>query len=182
MNNQISQRPGGHDPQRNLQAELEAANPHVIDVSANTSNRLPGTATSRIAARRRQARRKNQALKTIVGVVFGGLFLIATIALLVAYAAGGFLYTLDAPAEVESGFAALIAAEIAIYGTVAVVGLMGFGIWLYALVDLAGGTFDDSNQKLVWVLIVVLCGTVGAIIYLIMGDEQTRSSARARRN
>ena len=203
MNNPIPPHLKGHDPQEklqadfeamnrpaanvpatpksNLQAEFEAMNRPAAIVATTTQGRLPGTATSRIAARRRQARRKNHALNALLIVVLGGFFLIAMIALLIAYAAGGFLNSMDAPPEVESGVAALITAEIVIYGTIAVIGLIGFGIWLYALVDLVGRPFEDSNQKLVWVLVIVLCGTVGAIIYLMMGDEQTRSSSRVRR-
>ena len=191
------------DPQKKLQADFEAMNPSVgretplektseqaelekikrpvVNVFISTSNKLAGTATSRIASRRRQARLKNQAVNTVVVVVFAGIFLVGSLALLIAYATGEFLSEFDAPTGVKNGLAAFVTAEVVLYGTIGVVGLIGFGIWLYALVDLVGKPFDDGNQKLIWVLIVIFCGTVGAVIYLMMGDESSRYSSRGRR-
>lgn len=46
------------------------------------------------------------------------------------------------------------------------------GIWIWALVD-AIRVPDDSmyneGNKLIWVLVIVFTGTIGAIIYLIIG-------------
>jgi hypothetical protein len=50
--------------------------------------------------------------------------------------------------------------------------LVGLGLWIYALVD-AIRVPDDysyrSGTKLVWVLVIVLAGIVGAIVYLLVG-------------
>ena len=37
--------------------------------------------------------------------------------------------------------------------------------WIFMLVDAARRNFKDENDKVVWILIVVLLGLLGAIIY-----------------
>lgn len=50
--------------------------------------------------------------------------------------------------------------------------LAGIGFWIWALVD-AVKVPDDSmfraGSKLIWVLVIVLTGWIGAIIYLVVG-------------
>ncbi len=55
---------------------------------------------------------------------------------------------------------------------IVVLALAAFLVWLWALVDVVN-VADDSmfraGNKLVWVLVIVLAGVVGAIIYLVVG-------------
>ena len=55
--------------------------------------------------------------------------------------------------------------------------LASFVIWIVALVDVVRRQFLDSTTKLVWVLVIVLAHTLGAIIYLIIGRRQGTLSA-----
>jgi hypothetical protein len=49
-----------------------------------------------------------------------------------------------------------------------VIGLVMFIIWIIMLIDLSKREFPDSNTKIIWILIMVLCGGIGAIIYYFM--------------
>lgn len=57
-------------------------------------------------------------------------------------------------------------------GVFVVIALTGFAFWIWALVDVVK-VQDDSmfraGNKLVWVLVIVLTGWIGAIIYLVVG-------------
>jgi hypothetical protein len=48
----------------------------------------------------------------------------------------------------------------------------GFAVWIWALVDVVRVPDESmfrAGNKLIWVLVVVLAGFVGAIVYLIVG-------------
>ena len=51
----------------------------------------------------------------------------------------------------------------------AVIGIAIFVIWLWALIDAIKNPALDSTMKLVWVLVIVFTGILGAILYLILG-------------
>ncbi len=40
-----------------------------------------------------------------------------------------------------------------------------FAFWIWMLVDCVTKNFKKENDKIVWVLVIVLAGFVGAIIY-----------------
>ncbi|MFN2458210.1 MAG: PLDc N-terminal domain-containing protein [Chitinophagaceae bacterium] len=46
-----------------------------------------------------------------------------------------------------------------------------FLIWVYALVDVLRSRFAGRNEKLIWVLVVLLFSTLGAIVYLFIGRK-----------
>jgi len=50
-------------------------------------------------------------------------------------------------------------------------------LWLWALIDCVQRDFDE-NEKIVWVLIIVLLNWLGAIIYLIIGRGRGRKPIR----
>lgn len=43
---------------------------------------------------------------------------------------------------------------------------------LIALIDILRSNFKDKNDKLIWVLIVLFLGILGAILYFILGKKQ----------
>lgn len=43
------------------------------------------------------------------------------------------------------------------------------GFWIYTIVDIAKSRFVDDTNKIVWLLVVVLTGVIGSIIYWIFG-------------
>jgi hypothetical protein len=58
------------------------------------------------------------------------------------------------------------------FGLFTLIAIAGFGLWVWALVDAIQVSDDaqyQSGTKVVWVLVIVLTGFVGAIIYLLIG-------------
>ena len=44
--------------------------------------------------------------------------------------------------------------------------------WVTALIDLLKREFPGENEKLIWVLVVVLTGLIGALIYWYTGRDK----------
>ena len=57
---------------------------------------------------------------------------------------------------------------------VAAAGLMlgAMVLWVCALVDVLKKEFPGENEKLMWILIIVLTGWIGALIYWFIGREK----------
>ena len=53
--------------------------------------------------------------------------------------------------------------ELAFFGVMA---LMLFSLWIRALVDCVRNEPSEGNDKLIWVLVILLASWLGAIIYL----------------
>jgi hypothetical protein len=49
------------------------------------------------------------------------------------------------------------------------IGVLGLILWIVALVDCVQREFRSPNDKVIWVLVIVLVHTIGAIIYLVVG-------------
>lgn len=45
-------------------------------------------------------------------------------------------------------------------------------LWIIALVDILKSNFKDSNNKILWVLVVILLPVIGSILYFIIGKNQ----------
>jgi hypothetical protein len=69
----------------------------------------------------------------------------------------------DAAGALIGGMFGLLWLGFAALGCVALV------FWIYALVDAVKRDFPGENEKLIWVLIVVLAGWIGALIYWFVG-------------
>jgi hypothetical protein len=51
-------------------------------------------------------------------------------------------------------------------------------LWVVALVDVLRREFAGENEKLIWILVVILTGWIGALIYWFVGrDKGTLVSA-----
>jgi hypothetical protein len=48
------------------------------------------------------------------------------------------------------------------------------GFWVWMIVDCAQHTPDEGNLKLVWILIIVLTGWIGALIYFFVQRPKNR--------
>lgn len=46
-----------------------------------------------------------------------------------------------------------------------ILGVLGTILWIWMLVDCAKREFKNENDKLLWILVIVLASTVGAIVY-----------------
>ena len=51
-------------------------------------------------------------------------------------------------------------------------GLCGTGLWIWMIVDCATNEPSEGNDKLVWMLVIVLTHWIGALIYLIARRPQ----------
>ena len=53
-----------------------------------------------------------------------------------------------------------------------ILGLAAFAFWIWAIVDVVRVPDDSmfkAGNKLVWILVIVITGVIGAIIYLVVG-------------
>ena len=48
-----------------------------------------------------------------------------------------------------------------------VLALIGF--WIYTIVDIVKSNFQDETTKIIWLLVVILMGILGSLIYWIFG-------------
>ena len=48
-------------------------------------------------------------------------------------------------------------------------GLAFLAFWIWSLVDAINNPRLDSNNRLIWVLVIVLVGPLGSLIYLVAG-------------
>ncbi len=48
---------------------------------------------------------------------------------------------------------------------VSLISIGGTILWIFMLIDCARREFKNSNDKLLWILIIVLAGFIGAVVY-----------------
>lgn len=53
-----------------------------------------------------------------------------------------------------------------------ILGLAGLALWIWALVDAIKNPALDSNERLIWILVIVFASWIGAIIYLAIGRKK----------
>ena len=74
-------------------------------------------------------------------------------------------------AQAAAGDAAA-GASMAFLVIAACVGLAALALWLWALVDCLRDDTAVGNEKLLWALIILLGGAIGAILYLLIRRPQ----------
>ena len=47
-----------------------------------------------------------------------------------------------------------------------IIGLAAFAFWLWMLIDVITRAPSENNTKLIWILVVVFTGVIGALIYM----------------
>jgi H+/Cl- antiporter ClcA len=51
--------------------------------------------------------------------------------------------------------------------------MLGFlGLFIYALVDVIKSEFENSINKVIWLLLLLFTGPIGIILYFIIGKKQ----------
>ena len=48
-----------------------------------------------------------------------------------------------------------------------VLGIAAFGLWLWMLIDCITKEPSEGNDKVIWIIVIVLLGGLGALIYLL---------------
>ena len=59
-------------------------------------------------------------------------------------------------------------AELLVFGLIA---LAIFIFWLLTILEIVNSEFTDPNSKIVWLLISILLGVLGAVIYRFAGRQ-----------
>ena len=63
------------------------------------------------------------------------------------------------------------------------IGIAAFAFWIWAIVDVVKVPDDSkfkAGNKLIWVLVIVLTGLIGAIIYLVVGRPEPGGQSAGR--
>ena len=58
--------------------------------------------------------------------------------------------------------------EILFVLMVLTIGLGGFILWIWTLIDCIKNETDDNNERVVWVVVIAVAQLIGALIYLIV--------------
>ena len=56
------------------------------------------------------------------------------------------------------------------------IGIGGTILWIWMLVDCATKEPSEGNEKIIWILIIVLTGWIGALIYLLARRPKRRAA------
>ena len=72
-------------------------------------------------------------------------------------------------------FVGIAIAEMLFFGLMALVGLGLFVFWLMVLIDCINKEPSAGNDKVVWVLVIVLLHWVGALLYLVIRKPQRKA-------
>ncbi|MEI6502520.1 MAG: PLD nuclease N-terminal domain-containing protein [Armatimonadota bacterium] len=72
-----------------------------------------------------------------------------------------------------------IAAIIAFYALFIGLAIGLTVLWIVELIDCTKREFKEPNEKLIWILIIVLCHGLGAIVYWVVGRKKGRLPGEA---
>lgn len=67
---------------------------------------------------------------------------------------------------------AVLVGFAAIWVVMALLALASLVVWIWAIVDCAQREFPQQETKIVWILVIVLVGIIGALVYLVVGRPQ----------
>ena len=54
----------------------------------------------------------------------------------------------------------------------AVLAILALVLWIWALIDAIQNPALSSNERLIWILVIVLTSWIGALIYLVVGRKR----------
>jgi hypothetical protein len=74
-------------------------------------------------------------------------------------------------AQAEAPDAGILAGGLCVIIAIGLIGLVS--IWIWALIDAIKNPALDSNMRLIWILVLVFTGVLGAIVYLLIGRSKT---------
>jgi hypothetical protein len=67
----------------------------------------------------------------------------------------------------------LLAGGLCLFVFAGLVSLASFVVWLWALIDAIKNPALDSNERLIWVVVIVFTSLLGAVIYFILGRNRS---------
>ena len=67
--------------------------------------------------------------------------------------------------EIEQAATGLIAIQLILFIGMMVFGLIAMAFWIWMLIDCLKHESSEGNDKLIWVLVIVLTNWIGALIY-----------------
>lgn len=78
------------------------------------------------------------------------------------------------PSDAATATAATAAVGIAAAWVIfwVVFGVIGFVLFLWALIDCIRRQFPNPNDKVLWLVLIILIGWLGPILYLIIGRKK----------
>jgi type VI protein secretion system component VasK len=71
-----------------------------------------------------------------------------------------------------------VSSEAPLIAILVILGIAAFVFWVWAIVDVVKVPDDSmfkAGNKLIWVLVIVIAGVLGAIIYLVVGRPASGS-------
>ena len=54
---------------------------------------------------------------------------------------------------------------MALIGIISLLALLGIAFWVWVLFDCIGHEPSEGNDKIIWILIIILLGLLGALMY-----------------
>jgi len=58
--------------------------------------------------------------------------------------------------------------------------IAGFAFWIWMIIDCAKRDFKQDNEKVVWIIVVVILGAIGAAIYYFAVKLQDKNKAKKK--
>jgi prolipoprotein diacylglyceryltransferase len=60
----------------------------------------------------------------------------------------------------------------------AVIGVLGFVFWILMLIDCVKRKFKEDVEKIVWLLVIIFTGIIGALIYYFIVKKNNKKRRR----
>ena len=82
--------------------------------------------------------------------------------------------------EIQEAAGAVMLFNLVMFFAFMAFGLCALTFWVWMLVDCLKHEASEGNEKIIWVLVIVLTNWIGALIYFfVRRPERKRSQARA---
>ena len=70
--------------------------------------------------------------------------------------------------------ASLVIFFVLLWIAFAIVGILALIFWIFMIVDCAKRTFKNESDKVLWILVIVLAGFVGAVVYYFVVKKEDK--------
>ncbi|MGA2666979.1 MAG: PLDc N-terminal domain-containing protein [Patescibacteria group bacterium] len=77
---------------------------------------------------------------------------------------------MDTTSAAAAGTAVAIGAGLIIFWLIA--GILGLILFIWALVDVIRRQFPNPNDKILWIILIIIIGWIGPLLYLIIGRKK----------